>query len=156
LVGWLVLMPFWHAMTWLQASPGRLLAAMGLVWTADIAAYFAGRAFGRRKLAPAISPGKTWEGVIGALAAVMVYGIVIAAIAPAYSGQLLAGLIWAVVLTGVSIEGDLFESWMKRLAGLKDSGALLPGHGGLLDRVDALCSTVPLAALYFAYPVLRG
>ena len=156
LVGWLVLMPFWHAMTWLQASPGRLLAAMGLVWTADIAAYFAGRAFGRRKLAPAISPGKTWEGVIGALAAVMVYGIVIAAIAPAYSGQLLAGLIWAAVLTGVSIEGDLFESWMKRLAGLKDSGALLPGHGGLLDRVDALCSTVPLAALYFAYPVLRG
>jgi len=156
LVGWLVLVPFWHAMTWLQASPGRLLAAMGLVWTADIAAYFAGRAFGRRKLAPAISPGKTWEGVIGALGAVMVYSIGIAAIAPAYSGNLIAGLIWAAVLTGVSIEGDLFESWMKRLAGLKDSGSVLPGHGGLLDRVDALCSTVPLAALYFAYPVLRG
>jgi phosphatidate cytidylyltransferase len=155
-VGWIVLIPFWHAMTWLQASPGRLLAAMGLVWTADIAAYFAGRAFGRRKLAPAISPGKTWEGVIGALAAVIVYGIVIAEIAPGYSGQLLAGLIWAALLMGVSVEGDLFESWMKRLAGLKDSGSLLPGHGGLLDRVDALCSTVPLAALYFAYPVLRG
>jgi phosphatidate cytidylyltransferase len=156
LVGWLVLLPFWHAMTWLQASPGRLLAVMGLVWTADIAAYFAGRALGRNKLAPAISPGKTWEGVIGALVAVMAYGIVIATIAPTYSSQLLAGLIWAALLTGVSIEGDLFESWMKRLAGLKDSGSLLPGHGGLLDRVDALCSTVPLAALYFAYPLLRG
>lgn len=155
-VGWIVLVPFWHAMTWLQASPERLLLAMGLVWTADIAAYFAGRAFGRHKLAPAISPGKTWEGVIGALIAVTIYGIVVNSILPAFSGHLLAGLVWVAVLTGVSIEGDLFESWMKRLAGLKDSGSLLPGHGGLLDRVDALSSTVPLAALYFAYPVLRA
>ena len=146
------------ALAAVRATAGReaVLLIMAVIVISDSAQYYTGRAFGKRPLAPAISPGKTWEGVIGALAAVMVYGIVIGAIAPGYPGQLLAGLLWAAVLTGVSIEGDLFESWMKRLAGLKDSGALLPGHGGLLDRVDALCSTVPLAALYFAYPVLRG
>lgn len=156
LVGWIVLVPFWHALTWLQTSPGRLLATLGLVWTADIAAYFAGHAFGRHKLAPLISPGKTWEGVIGALAAVALYWSVITWFVPDFAGQLPAGLLWAAVLTAVSIQGDLFESWMKRLAGVKDSGSLLPGHGGLLDRIDALTSTLPLAALYFAYPAMRA
>jgi phosphatidate cytidylyltransferase len=126
------------------------------VWTADIAAYFAGHAFGRHKLAPLISPGKTWEGVIGALAAVALYWSVITWFVPDFAGQLPAGLLWAAVLTAVSIQGDLFESWMKRLAGVKDSGSLLPGHGGLLDRIDALTSTLPLAALYFAYPAMRA
>jgi phosphatidate cytidylyltransferase len=154
--GILVLLPFWHALTWLQLTPGRLLAAMGLVWTADIAAYFSGRAFGRHKLAPQISPGKTWEGVGGALVAVVLYWGAITWLVPDMSGQFLPGLVLVMVLAAVAIVGDLFESWMKRLAGMKDSGTLLPGHGGVLDRVDALTSTLPLAALYFAYPLLPG
>ncbi|HEU5282789.1 MAG TPA: phosphatidate cytidylyltransferase [Burkholderiales bacterium] len=155
-VGMVVLLPLWHALAWLQLMPERLLVALAVVWTADTAAYFAGRRFGRHKLAPAISPGKTWEGVAGALAAVCTGWVALALLAPEFRGQLASGLALVVVLTAMSIEGDLFESWMKRQAGLKDSGALLPGHGGLLDRVDALTSTVPLAALYFAYPLLRG
>jgi phosphatidate cytidylyltransferase len=152
--GWLVLLPFWHALTWLQLTPARLLFALGLVWTADTAAYFTGRALGRRKLAPTISPSKTWEGVAGALIAVAVYWAALTWLA-APSQRFLPGLIGVMLLTAASIQGDLFESWMKRLAGAKDSGDLLPGHGGLLDRVDALTSTLPLAALYFAYPALR-
>jgi phosphatidate cytidylyltransferase len=155
-VGAVVLLPFWHALAWMQLMPERLLAALAVVWVADTAAYFTGRAFGRRKLAPSVSPGKTWEGVAGALAAVCTGWVLLALLAPGFRGQLGSGLLLVAVLTAMSIEGDLFESWMKRQAGLKDSGALLPGHGGLLDRVDALTSTVPLAALYFAYPLLRG
>lgn len=157
LVGFLVLVPFWHALTWLQQDrPGRLLLLLGVVWVADTAAYFAGRAFGRRKLAPHISPGKTWEGAIGAGLAVAAYWVAAGVLAPGLGGAGISGLLLALVMVAVSIEGDLFESWMKRVAGLKDSGAVLPGHGGVLDRVDALTSTMPLAALYFAYPLLRG
>jgi phosphatidate cytidylyltransferase len=152
LIGALVLLPFWHALVWLQLKPLRLLAIMGVIWAADIAAYFSGRAFGRHKLAPRISPGKTWEGVAGALAAVAVYWSAIAWFVPGVSRLFLPGLLLVVLLTAVAILGDLFESWMKRVAGLKDSGTLLPGHGGVLDRVDALTSALPLAALYFAYP----
>lgn len=154
--GWLVLLPFWHALTWLQLTPARLLAVMGVIWTADIAAYFTGRLLGRHKLAPAISPGKTWEGVAGALVAVTVYWSAVSWWLPEFHGRFLSGLVWVVLLTAVSIQGDLFESWMKRMAGVKDSGRLLPGHGGILDRVDALSATLPLAALYFAYPVFRS
>jgi phosphatidate cytidylyltransferase len=155
-VGWVVLIPFWYALYWLQLTPVRLLVALGVVWTADIAAYFAGRAFGRHKLAPEISPGKTWEGVLGALAAVVLYWCLVALLVPEFARQLVSGLVWVLLLTAMSIQGDLFESWLKRLAGLKDSGKLLPGHGGLLDRVDALTSTLPFAALYFAYPLTRA
>jgi phosphatidate cytidylyltransferase len=154
-VGGLVLLPFWHALVWLQLEPGRLLAAIGVVWIADTAAYFCGRAFGRRKLAPSISPGKTIEGAAGAMVAVSAYWLALWLAAPSHTGPFLSGLALVLLLAALSIEGDLFESWMKRLAGLKDSGSLLPGHGGLLDRIDALTSTLPLAALYFAYPVLR-
>jgi phosphatidate cytidylyltransferase len=155
-VGVVVLLPFWHALAWMQRTPERLLVALAVVWIADTAAYFAGRAFGRHRLAPSISPGKTWEGVAGALAAVCAGWLALALLAPGFRGQLASGLALVVLLTAMSIQGDLFESWMKRQAGLKDSGTLLPGHGGLLDRVDALTSTLPLAALYFAYPLLRG
>jgi phosphatidate cytidylyltransferase len=155
-VGVIVLLPFWHAMTWLQLNPGRLLVALGVVWTADTAAYFAGRAFGRRKLAPSISPGKTWEGVAGALLAVLAYWVAVSLLVPELGAHLASGLVLATLLTVVSIQGDLFESWMKRLAGFKDSGSLLPGHGGILDRIDGLTSTLPFAALYFAYPMLRS
>lgn len=156
LTGALVLLPFWHALTWLQLTPGRLLAAMGVVWTADIAAYFSGRAFGRHKLAAQISPGKTWEGVAGAAIAVALYWRAITWLVPDLSGQFLPGLALVAVLIAVGILGDLFESWMKRLAGVKDSGSVLPGHGGVLDRVDALTSVLPLAALYFAYWLFPG
>jgi phosphatidate cytidylyltransferase len=128
-----------------------LLAAMALVWIADIAAYFCGRAFGRNKLAPSISPGKTREGAFGALLAVLVYGFVLALKQwPDASAERLAGVaVVLLLLTVLSIVGDLFESLLKRQAGIKDSSNLLPGHGGVLDRIDSLTSTLPLVALYF-------
>ncbi len=151
-VGWIVLVPFWHALVYLQPTPGRLLVALCVIWVADTAAYFVGRRFGRSKLAPTISPGKTWAGVWGALAAAAIYWIAIWSLVPEHSAHLLSGLAWVMLTTLLGIESDLFESWMKRVAGVKDSGSLLPGHGGVLDRVDSLTATVPLAALYFAYP----
>jgi phosphatidate cytidylyltransferase len=151
-VGWIVLMPFWHALVTLQPAPGRLLLAMGVVWVADTAAYFAGRRFGHRKLAPEISPGKTWEGVWGAAAAVVVYWALASALLADRDLHPISGLVWILLMLVLSVVGDLFESWMKRVAGVKDSGRILPGHGGLLDRVDGLTATLPLAALYFAYP----
>jgi len=151
-VGWIVLIPFWHALVCLQPTPVRLLLALSVVWVADTAAYFVGRRFGRRKLAPTISPGKTWEGAAGALAAVAIYWIALWALLPGHTAHLATGLAWVALTTLLGIEGDLFESWMKRLAGVKDSGSILPGHGGVLDRVDSLTATLPLAALYFAYP----
>lgn len=157
IAGFVVVWPTWFAFVVLRdVSPWVLLAAAALVWVADIAAYFAGRAFGKRKLAPAISPGKTWAGVGGAVAGVLVYGLVLCAIAargdtpltpyfaPAAGVVVLAAM---VLVTALSVVGDLFESWMKRGAGLKDSSNLLPGHGGILDRIDALTSTLPVAAL---------
>ena len=154
IVGWLVLIAAWMALVQLQsASPWRVLAAMAIVWIADTAAYFAGRAFGRHKLAPSISPGKTWEGVAGGLVAVAFYACALLAtqatrvgIAPDIAVR--AGwLALAMVVAAMSIVGDLFESLLKRQAGVKDSGALLPGHGGVLDRVDALLAAMPPLAL---------
>ena len=150
-VGWVVLVPAWLAIVVLQKSAGYLLAALLAVWIADIAAYFAGRRFGRRKLAPQISPGKTWEGVAGAFFAVATYGFcasfLLQSSANIYDRVVM--LIFFVALTVLSIAGDLFESWIKRCAGAKDSGNLLPGHGGILDRIDSLTATLPFAALYF-------
>ena len=155
--GWVVVWPMWFALIVLrEVSPWLLLAIAALVWVADIAAYFAGKRFGKHKLAPAVSPGKTWEGVGGALTGVAVYGLVLCAVAHKWEtpitrvfepGVGVPAIAAMVVLTGVSVVGDLFESWMKRGAGLKDSRRLLPGHGGILDRIDALTSTLPLAAL---------
>ena len=152
LVGWMLLIPAGLAMIDLRGespAPWILLGVMGLVWVADSAAYFAGRRFGKTKLAPSISPGKTWEGVAGAIAGVSVYIGLIWIFRPEFTNlQMLPALMltawWWVVL---AVIGDLFESAIKRQAGIKDSGALLPGHGGLLDRIDALTSTLPLAAL---------
>jgi phosphatidate cytidylyltransferase len=155
--GWIVAWPAWLAFVVLRdTSPWLLLALAALVWVADIAAYFAGKRFGRHKLAPAVSPGKTWEGVAGAMAGVFAYGAVLAWIANGYrtpltdifdDGAALAVIAAMLALTAVGVLGDLFESWMKRGAGLKDSSGLLPGHGGVLDRIDALTSTLPVAAL---------
>ena len=150
-VGWMVLVPAWLAAAALQQWPWLLLAVLLVVWIADIAAYFAGHRFGRRKLAPLISPGKTWEGVIGAFAAVLVYGIVASLIFRPSENVLdhLVTMIFVAAMVALSIVGDLFESWIKRGAGAKDSGTLLPGHGGILDRIDSLTAALPFAALYF-------
>ena len=159
LAGWVVLLPLWAALVVLRdAGPWVLLGAAAIVWVADIAAYFVGRRFGQHRLAPSISPGKTWEGVAGAVVAVIAYGVLLGALAGADPGPLSMftgtgawlGLVALVVVTALSIEGDLFESWMKRLAGRKDSSSLLPGHGGVLDRIDALAPTLPFAALLVA------
>jgi phosphatidate cytidylyltransferase len=143
-----------------QHSPIYLLSVMAVVWVADIGAYFSGKAFGRRKLAPGISPGKSWEGAIGgwllvlAAAAGTALG---AASAPALQDTFPAALLqrwgWGAlvlamtVLVAASVVGDLFESMLKRRAEVKDSSGLLPGHGGVLDRIDALIPVLPLAAL---------
>jgi phosphatidate cytidylyltransferase len=153
--GVVVLIGAWVALVSLQArSPWLVLAAMAVVWVADTAAYFAGRAFGRHKLAPAISPGKTWEGVGGALVAVAAYALALTPLAGAagFAGALSAPVVaawvaFALALAALSVAGDLFESLLKRHAGVKDSGRLLPGHGGILDRIDALLAAMPAAAI---------
>jgi len=155
LCGAIVMTGCWIALVELQSrSPWLVFAAMALVWIADTAAYFAGRTFGRRKLAPLVSPGKSWEGVWGGLAAVAAYALALVPFARAagYEGPVgpLAIAIWivfALALALLSVLGDLYESWLKRVAGVKDSGTLLPGHGGVLDRVDALIAAMPPAAL---------
>jgi len=143
-----VLVPTWLAFAQLQRTPLLLLLLLAVVWIADTAAYVFGRTFGRHKLAPAISPGKTWEGVTGALATVAVYALALnlAQISGRDGGFLVAAFL---SMTVFSVVGDLFESWMKRSAGVKDSGAILPGHGGLLDRIDGVMAALPLAALIF-------
>jgi phosphatidate cytidylyltransferase len=133
-----------------------LVSILAIVWAADIAAYFAGKAFGKRKLAPAISPGKTWAGAIGGAAATVLLAVV-AIVTPALSDSFFAALArrWPLVavlavtllLVVLSVVGDLFESQLKRQRGVKDSGRMLPGHGGVFDRVDALLPIVPLAML---------
>jgi len=149
MTGWAVLIPTGLAMLDLRViSPWILLFMMCLVWIADISAYFAGRRFGKTKLAPSISPGKTWEGVAGAILGVSVYVLLVWSGANLeYRGVLPYLLMASWWWVGLAVIGDLFESAIKRQAGVKDSGALLPGHGGLLDRIDALTSTLPLAAL---------
>jgi phosphatidate cytidylyltransferase len=155
IVGWLVLLGTWVALVELQArSPWLVLAAMAVVWIADTAAYFSGRAFGRHKLAPYISPGKTWEGVYGAWIAVGLYALALVPFAtaagfrgPVTAWSIALWLLLALVLAGISVLGDLFESLLKRNASFKDSGSILPGHGGVLDRIDALVAAMPIAAL---------
>ncbi len=151
ILGALVMLAMWMAMAQLHArSPWLLLAAMMVVWIADTAAYFAGRKFGRRKLAPVISPGKSWEGVYGALVCVFVYAVLLVLFSPLAAHAELSHpliVVSVLVLAIVSVVGDLFESWLKRQAGVKDSGTALPGHGGVLDRIDALMPVLPLATL---------
>jgi phosphatidate cytidylyltransferase len=154
----LILLPAtWFALVFLrELGLVFLLSTMALVWVADIGAYFVGKAFGKRKLAAQISPGKSIEGALGGL--VLCYGYAFACVVYLPFESTLFGA-WAIrfgwvpmflmvtVLTAFSIFGDLFESQLKRLAGVKDSSHLLPGHGGVLDRVDALIPTMPIAAL---------
>jgi phosphatidate cytidylyltransferase len=153
-LGAIVLVPTFLAMVQLRAeSPDLLLVIVGVVVIADSAAYFSGRRFGRNKLAPNISPGKTREGAIGAWLAVTLYALTVYFAWPKTCGllcltQLLAAF-WA--LFALSVLGDLFESWLKRQAGVKDSGSILPGHGGILDRIDSLTAVLPAATLFWMW-----
>ncbi len=162
-LGWLAL-----ALAWLAVNQARalgvnfLFSVLALVWMADSAAYFSGRAFGgrlfARKLAPSISPGKTWEGVCGGMLGVLLLAFVWHhadvrfGLSPSIYGHLwhqsgLLLVLGVVFLTAMSVVGDLVESLFKRSAGVKDSSALLPGHGGVLDRIDALLPTLPIAMM---------
>lgn len=150
-VGFLVLITTWWAFVNLREFGATLiLFFMGLVWIADIAAYFAGRRWGKHKLAPRISPGKTWEGVAGALVAgglyILLWHLLVpAALARVAAISLIAQLIAGSLLVILSVVGDLFESHIKRCAGYKDSSHLIPGHGGILDRIDSQTSVLPVA-----------
>jgi len=145
--GLIVAWSAWLALVVIRTHPGGaswVLWLLLLVWGADIGAYFAGRAFGRRKLAPAVSPGKTWEGLFGGAAVSLLVTLVLLVPMGAFS---LAWVPLVLVLVAVSGFGDLFESVMKRARGVKDSGALLPGHGGALDRIDSVVAALPVFAL---------
>jgi phosphatidate cytidylyltransferase len=140
----------------LQRGVPWLVSVLAVVWIADIAAYFTGRALGRHKLAPRVSPGKTWEGAYGALVFVTVAALIVRGLWPEarlWSNDLLSQLAWPLAfaalwaLVALSIVGDLFESLLKRQAQVKDSGRLLPGHGGVLDRIDATLPALPAAVL---------
>lgn len=145
LTGTLVILPTCAALVSLREhSPWLLLGILALVWIADTAAYYAGRKFGRHRLAPVISPGKSWEGVAGAGLALFLYATAISAVI--HGLRIPGALLLAAALLYFSVLGDLFESWMKRVSGVKDSGSLLPGHGGVLDRIDALTAALPIAA----------
>lgn len=148
-IGAVVLLPTWLALVQLrQLGAWTLVCTMAIVWAADVAAYFAGRAFGKTKLAPSISPGKTWAGAWGAVAGVLLYGFLAAGWLPAsLQPNIAVFALLLVLLTVSSIVGDLFESLLKRQAGIKDSSSILPGHGGVLDRIDSQTSTLPLVAL---------
>ncbi len=147
LMGLLVLVPTWVAFTFVRAQDSGawlLLLIVAVVACADIGGYFAGRAWGRRKLKPAVSPGKTWEGFAGGVFANLLLSLVIWwAVGGNYWGFL------AIILPTslVSVLGDLLESMVKRHRGIKDSGVILPGHGGLLDRLDSLTAAAPVFAL---------
>ena len=151
--GLLVLVPAWVALAHLYLEPAQDMAATGpqlvlflllLVWAADIGAFFAGRSFGRLKLAPRVSPAKTWEGVLGGLAAA---ALVAAAGARLFDLPRVAFLSLCLGVALISVVGDLTESMFKRHAGLKDSGSVFPGHGGVLDRIDSVTAAAPLFLL---------
>jgi phosphatidate cytidylyltransferase len=156
LAGWLLIGAAWAALIASRARGLPYLASVcGLVWMADIAAYFGGRALGRRKLAPTISPGKSWEGAVSGLVGVLVLAVVVVLVTARPHGNLFwvlrthlgwAGMIVAcAALVALAVTGDLVESLVKRAAGMKDSSRLLPGHGGVLDRIDALLPVFPAA-----------
>jgi phosphatidate cytidylyltransferase len=157
-LGLLLLMATWISLTGLHSiSPWLLLSILATVWIADSAAYFSGKRYGRHKLAPEISPGKTWEGVAGAIVAVSLYAYLLCSYLH-FSLWLIMGFLLIVLL---SIMGDLFESLLKRQAGVKDSSQLLPGHGGVLDRIDGLIPSLPIVLIciytpFFARLQLHG
>jgi phosphatidate cytidylyltransferase len=151
-LGYVVLVGAWLALIALMIAGGPWLIVwlLFVVWGADIGAYFAGRTFGRHKLAVLVSPGKTWEGAVGGAALAVAAGTALATSVPALVALESQAWRWAVAALGlsvVSVFGDLFESALKRARGVKDSGGIFPGHGGMLDRIDALIAALPCFAL---------
>lgn len=150
IMGVMVLLPAWIALYWLLGrwhGEAWFALVVGVVVSSDIGAFFGGRAFGRRRLAPSVSPGKTWEGLLCGLVLAL---LVAAAAAPwlgIVAGDWLPWLALVLVTSLAGVLGDLGESMLKRACGLKDSGALLPGHGGILDRIDSLSAALPIFAL---------
>ena len=155
-IGFVVILPCWIAFVTLKALPsGELLILLLflLVWGADVGAYFSGKRFGRTKLAPSVSPGKTREGLYGGLLACLVVSIVFAFLNGLTPYQSVMLVVLSLVTGLISVLGDLFESMLKRHRGIKDSSQLLPGHGGVLDRIDSLTAASPLFVLGMQYVV---
>lgn len=158
--GTLAVVPAWCALALLHASQPNghrwLLVALGIVWAGDTGAYFVGRAFGGklfggRKLAPRISPNKTIEGLLGGIACALLVALPLATYAGAQTAQLPMVAAATVLTSGAAVVGDLFESLLKRHVGVKDSGDIIPGHGGILDRIDAVLAALPVFALCKAW-----
>ncbi len=156
--GWLTLVPTWLAFMVIRTNDYQadtyhgaqlLMFLFLMVWSADIGAYFVGKTFGKNKLMPNVSPGKTLEGFLGGIVSACIL-VTIAAYLLAWNGeQITTALLVTVLITTVSVLGDLNESMFKRQAGVKDSGSILPGHGGILDRIDSLTATAPVFALCY-------
>jgi phosphatidate cytidylyltransferase len=149
-IGLLILLPAWQGLILIKQWPlgnWLILSVMVLVWGADIGAYFSGKAFGKRKLAPKVSPGKSWEGLYGGLVASLLITAVVGIFRGWSFSQFCFSLIGAAIVVLISVVGDLTESMFKRKSGVKDSSNLLPGHGGVLDRIDSLTAAIPIFAL---------
>ncbi|MGU3307205.1 phosphatidate cytidylyltransferase [Pseudomonas sp. M5A4_2d] len=149
-IGLLILLPAWQGLVEIKNAPmgnWLIMAVMVLVWGADIGAYFSGRAFGKRKLAPAVSPGKSWEGVYGGLALTLLITLVVGVVRDWSLSEIFLALLGTAIVVFISVVGDLTESMFKRQAGIKDSSNLLPGHGGVLDRIDSLTAAIPIFAV---------
>ncbi|WP_022964014.1 phosphatidate cytidylyltransferase [Halopseudomonas pelagia] len=150
LFGLLILLPAWYGLIWLRETANGLwliMALMVLVWAADIGAYFAGKTWGKHKLMANVSPGKTIEGFLGGLVFTQVLTLMALMYLGWSLGSVLLGLLGAALVVTFSVVGDLTESLFKRDQGLKDSSNLLPGHGGVLDRIDSLTAAIPVFAL---------
>jgi phosphatidate cytidylyltransferase len=149
LIGIVIIVPAWFTMVGLQTIPYALLGVLVGVWLVDIAGYFIGRKFGKIKLLPSVSPGKTREGVLGGLVAICAYGLGLSITFDnvfSIAHWILFG-ISVTAFTAIAVLGDLFESYLKRSRGVKDSGSILPGHGGMLDRVDSMTALLPFSFL---------
>lgn len=157
LFGLLVLLPAWYGLVWLRSQEAGLwliLAALVMVWAADIGAYFSGKTFGRNKLLPRVSPGKTLEGLLGGVLLSEVLAVAAMLYLDWSASSIVLGMVGTLVVVLFSVVGDLTESLFKREQGLKDSSNLLPGHGGVMDRIDSLTAAIPVFAL--GWVLLRG
>lgn len=160
LVGFIMLLSTFIALNILRNSPeygpDYVMYLLLVIWMADSGAYFAGRAWGKHKLIPNVSPGKSWEGVAGAFVATLIVSVVALNVLHISSAQSIAFILVTVITVAYSIVGDLSESMFKRMANMKDSGNMLPGHGGILDRIDSLTSALPvfIAALWLMEKVV--